>query len=158
MQIEVFILVDRIRSLSIEDGTVQCESAVPVESSIYTGHFPGHPILPGVLLIEAMAQTAGWLILALTRCERFPFLSIVHEAKLRDFVTPGTQLLLEAKLLHEGSGFVKTSNRVVVDGKVKCEAETTFRVMPFPSPVFRENVIAHARRVGFPAEFMPNGG
>jgi len=158
MQIEFFILVDRIRSLSIENGTVECESAVPVESSIYQGHFPGHPILPGVLLIEAMAQTAGWLILALSRCERFPFLSMVNDAKLRDFVTPGTQLLLEAKLLHEGSGFAKTYNRVLVDGKVKCEAETTFRVMPFPSPVFKENVIAHARRVGFPAEFVPNAG
>ena len=158
MQIEFFILVDRIRSLSIENGTVECESAVPVESSIYQGHFPGHPILPGVLLIEAMAQTAGWLILALSRCERFPFLSMVNDAKLRDFVTPGTQLLLEAKLLHEGSGFAKTYNRVLVDGKVKCEAETTFRVMPFPSPVFKENVIAHARRVGFPAEFAPNAG
>lgn len=158
MQIEFFILVDRIRSLSIENGTVECESAVPVESSIYQGHFPGHPILPGVLLIEAMAQTAGWLILALSRCERFPFLSMVNDAKLRDFVTPGTQLLLEAKLLHEGSGFAKTYNRVLVDGKVKCEAETTFRVMPFPSPIFRDNVIAHARRVGFPAEFVPNAG
>lgn len=158
MQIEFFILVDRIRSLSIENGTVQCESAVPVESSIYTGHFPGHPILPGVLLIEAMAQTAGWLILATTRCERFPFLSIVNDAKLRDFVTPGTQLLIESKLLHEGSGFAKTANRVLADGKVKCESETTFRVLPFPSPVFRENVIAHARRVGFPAEFVPNAG
>lgn len=158
MQIEFFILVDRIRSLSIENGTVQCESAVPIESSIYTGHFPGHPILPGVLLIEAMAQTAGWLILAMTKCERFPFLSIVNDAKLRDFVTPGTQLLLEAKLLHEGSGFAKTSNRVMVDGKVKCEAETTFRVLPFPSPVFKQNVVAHALRVGFPAEFVPNAG
>lgn len=158
MQIEVFILVDRIRSLSTGDGLVQCDSAVPVDSSIYLGHFPGHPILPGVLLIESMAQTAGWLILALTKFERFPFLSIVHEAKMRDFVTPGTQLLLEARLLHEGSGFYKTANRVLVDGKVKCEAETTFRVMPFPTPVFRENVLAHAGRVGFPAEYMPNGG
>jgi 3-hydroxyacyl-[acyl-carrier-protein] dehydratase len=156
MQIEVFILVDRIRSLSIEDGIVQCESAVPVDSSIYLGHFPGHPILPGVLLIEAMAQTAGWLILAMTRCERFPFLSMVNNAKLRDFVTPGTQLLIEARMLHEGSGFARTSNRVLVDGKVKCEAETTFRVLPFPSPVFKDNVISHARRVGFPVEFAPH--
>src|SRR5690606_13012156 len=158
MQIDVFILVDRIRSLSIENGLVQCDSAVPVESSIYRGHFPGHPILPGVLLIESMAQTAGWLILGLTKFERFPFLSIVNEAKMRDFVTPGMQLLLEARLLHEGSGFYRTSNRVLVDGKLKCEAETTFRVMPFPSPVFRENVIAQAGRVGFPAELVPNAG
>lgn len=158
MQLEYFILVDRIRSLSIEKGTVQCESKVPVESTIYQGHFPGHPILPGVLLVEAMAQTAGWLILAMTRCERFPFLSIIDDAKLRDFVTPGNDLLLEAKLLHEGSGFARTENRVLVDGKVKCSATTTFRVLPFPSPVFKQTVVAHALRVGFPKEYAANGG
>jgi 3-hydroxyacyl-[acyl-carrier-protein] dehydratase len=154
MRIEYFIMVDRIRELSIEKGIVVCESKVPVESSIYQGHFPGHPILPGVLLIEAMAQTAGWLILAKTKCEKFPFLSIVHEAKLRDFVTPGTDLVLESKLLHEGSGFVKMANKVTANGTLKCSSETTFRVLPFPSPVFKEHLLTHAPRVGFPAEYL----
>lgn len=154
MRIEYFIMVDRIRELSIEKGIVICESKVPVESSIYQGHFPGHPILPGVLLIEAMAQTAGWLILAKTKCEKFPFLSIVHEAKLRDFVTPGTDLVLESRLLHEGSGFVKMANKITADGTLKCSSETTFRVLPFPSPVFKEHLLTHAPRVGFPAEYL----
>jgi 3-hydroxyacyl-[acyl-carrier-protein] dehydratase len=137
---------------------VQCEAAVPVESTIYQGHFPGHPILPGVLLVEAMAQTAGWLILALTKFERFPFLSMINDAKLRDFVTPGAELLIEAKLQHEGSGFARTYNRVLVGDKVKCEATTTFRVLPFPTPVFRQTVTAHALQVGFPAEYVSNAG
>jgi len=158
MQIDFFIMVDRIVSLSIENGTVHCESAVPQNSSIYRGHFPGHPILPGVLLIETMAQTAGWLILGLNKFERFPFLSIVNEAKLRDFVEPGMQLSVEGKLLHEGSGFARTSNRVLVDGKLKCECVTTFRVLQFPSPVFKEHVLAQALRVGYPADLVPNGG
>ncbi len=154
MRIEYFILVDRIRELSIDKGIVVCESQVPVESSIYEGHFPGHPILPGVLLIEAMAQTAGWLILAKTKCEKFPFLSIVHEAKLRDFVTPGTDLVLESKLLHEGSGFVKMQNKVMAGSTLKCSSETTFRVLPFPSPVFKQHLLTHAPRVGFPSEYL----
>ena len=158
MRIEFFIMVDRIRSLSTKDGLVQCEATVPIESTIYQGHFPGHPILPGVLLVEAMAQTAGWLILALTKFERFPFLSMINDAKLRDFVTPGTELLLEARLLHEGSGFARTSNRVLVGDKVTCEATTTFRVLPFPSPVFKQSVTAHALQVGFPAEYVSNAG
>jgi 3-hydroxyacyl-[acyl-carrier-protein] dehydratase len=157
MRIEYFILVDRIRSLSIEDGTVVCEATVPKESTIYLGHFPGHPILPGVLLVEAMAQTAGWLIVAMNRSERFPFLSIINEAKLRDFVTPGTELVLESTLLHEGSGFARTANRVLVGDAVKCESTTTFRVLPFPSPIFKEQLVAHALRIGFPAEFAPHG-
>lgn len=156
MHIEYFVLVDRILSLSVEKGFVQCEAAVPTESSIYLGHFPGHPILPGVLLVEAMAQTAGWLLLALSRAERFPFLSIIHEAKLRDFVRPGTQLLLESTLIHDGSGFAKTSNRVLVGDTVKSECTTTFRVLPFPSPIFKEQLVAHALRIGFPAEFAPH--
>jgi 3-hydroxyacyl-[acyl-carrier-protein] dehydratase len=158
MRIEYFLLVDRIVSLSVEEGLVRCESAVPVESTIYEGHFPGFPVLPGVLLVEAMAQTAGWLVLAMTRCERFPFLSIISEAKFRNFVMPGDKLLVEAKLVHEGSGFLKTSNRVLVGDSVRCEADTTFRVLPFPSPAFKEQLVAHAVRVGFPAEFVTHGG
>lgn len=157
MLIEYFILVDRIRSLSVADGLVQCEAKVPEESTIYRGHFPGHPILPGVLLVEAMAQTAGWLIVAMNRAERFPFLSIINEAKLRDFVEPGADLLIESKLIHDGSGFARTENRVLMGDVVKCESTTTFRVLPFPSPVFKQQVIAHALRIGYPAEFAPDG-
>ncbi len=157
MYIEYFLLVDRIVALSIEEGVVRCEATVPTESTIYQGHFPGFPVLPGVLLIEAMAQNAGWLILAMTRCERFPFLSIINEAKLRNFVRPGNVLLVESKLIHEGSGYIKTENRVLFENAVMCEATTTFRVLPFPSPVFQEKLIAHALKIGFPAEFAPHG-
>jgi 3-hydroxyacyl-[acyl-carrier-protein] dehydratase len=157
MLIEYFVLVDRIRSLSVKDGVVQCEAKVPVDSTIYRGHFPGHPILPGVLLVEAMAQTAGWLIVAMNRAERFPFLSIINEAKLRDFVEPGSDLLIESTLLHDGSGFARTSNRVLIGDTVKCESITTFRVLPFPSPLFRDELVAHAARIGYPLEFLPNG-
>lgn len=153
MRIEYFLLVDRIKSLSIEEGTVCCEATVPAESTIYEGHFPGFPVLPGVLLIEAMAQTAGWLILAMTRCEKFPFLSIINDAKLRNFVRPGSEILVESKLVHEGSGFIKTENRVLFENAVQCEATTTFRVLPFPSPVFQEKLVAHAIKIGFPAEY-----
>jgi 3-hydroxyacyl-[acyl-carrier-protein] dehydratase len=157
MRVEYFLLVDRIQSLSIEEGIVRCEATVPAESTIYEGHFPGFPVLPGVLLIEAMAQTAGWLILAKTRCEKFPFLSIINEAKLRNFVRPGNELLVESKLIHEGSGYIKTENRVLFENAVMCEAATTFRVLAFPSPVFQEKLVAHALRIGFPAEYANYG-
>ncbi len=81
-----------------------------------------------------MAQTSGWLIIAATKFTRMPFLAAVKEAKLRSFVTPGQQLALSAKLLHEGSGFAVTQAEIRCDGKLVCNAELTFRVVEFPEP------------------------
>ena len=65
--------------------------------------------MPGVLFIETMAQTAGWLVIAVTHFRRMPFLAAVKEAKLRTFVTPGQLLSVAAELVHEGSGYAMTA-------------------------------------------------
>ena len=64
MRIEYFQLIDRITALDLADHTIKTEALVPTESTIFEGHFPGYPLMPGVLLIESMAQTCGWLIVA----------------------------------------------------------------------------------------------
>ena len=69
MQIEYFQLIDRILDLRLDEKTITVEAKVPTESTIFEGHFPGYPIMPGVLLIESMAQTSGWLLLALMKFE-----------------------------------------------------------------------------------------
>ena len=153
MRLEYFELVDRIVRLSVPNGVVQAAARVPMQSPIFEGHFPDHPIMPGVLLIEAMAQTSGWIILALSKFERMPFLVGVTHAKLRNFVMPGTDLQLTAKVLHEGSGYVKTQTQVLVEDAPTCSAELTFRVLPFPTPVFKRMVKTAAQRVEFPMEF-----
>src|ERR1700730_8997942 len=104
MRLEYFQLIDRIVGLSLDDGKIRAETTIPHKSTVFEGHFPGHPRMPGVLLIEAMAQTSGWLLIALAGFERMAFLAAVKEAKLRRFVTPGELLSLEAVLLHQGSG------------------------------------------------------
>jgi len=86
MRLEYFQLVDRIVALDLDARTITAHGQVPQTSTIFEGHFPGHPLMPGVLLIEAMAQTSGWLIIGITRFERMPFLAAVREAKLRTFV------------------------------------------------------------------------
>ena len=91
--------------------------------------------MPGVLLTEAMAQSSGWLLLAVTKFERMPFLAMVKEAKMRGFVSPGQLLTIEAKIEHEGSGFAVTSAKGRVGSELKCSAELTFRQIPFPDPV-----------------------
>ena len=88
MHLEYFQLIDRILDLNIGEKTITVEAQVPQHSTIFEGHFPGYPIMPGVLLIESMAQTSGWFLLALMKFERMPFLAAVKEAKMRGFVVP----------------------------------------------------------------------
>ena len=157
MRLEYFQLIDRIVEITLADRTIRTEATVPLASTIFEGHFPGHPLMPGVLLIEAMAQTAGWLVIAATRFTRMPFLAAVKEAKLRHFVNPGQVLAISAELIHEGSGFAVTKAKVVADGKPVCNAEITFRVMEFPNPEFRATMEEWAARLEFPMGALADG-
>src|SRR6267154_5725205 len=98
MQLEYFQLIVRIVDLHVSERTITVEAQVPLQNTIFEGHFPGYPIMPGVLLIEAMAQSSGWLLIALTKFQRMPFLAAVKEAKMRSFVSPGDQLMVEASI------------------------------------------------------------
>jgi 3-hydroxyacyl-[acyl-carrier-protein] dehydratase len=157
MRIEYFQLIDRIIDLNLNDLTIRVEANVPTESTIFEGHFPGRPLMPGVLLIESMAQASGWLIIGRTRFEKMPFLAALKEVKLRTFVTPGQALVVSAKITHEGSGFTLTEAEVRVDGKMICSAEITFRVVNFPEGDFRANMNEVARRIAFPIESLMHG-
>jgi 3-hydroxyacyl-[acyl-carrier-protein] dehydratase len=157
MRIEYFQLIDRIVEIDIAARQIRAEAVVPQSSTIFEGHFPGFPILPGVLLIEAMAQTSGWLVIALTKFERMPFLASVKEAKLRRFVEPGKVLSLTADVVHEGSGFAVAEAKGACDGKVVCAAQITFRVVDFPGPEFRAHMDATAVKLGFPQEARGHG-
>ena len=152
MRLEYFQLIDRIVSLSVADRTIEVEAVVPDESTIFEGHFPGYPLMPGVLLIESMAQTSGWLVIALTRFERMPFLAQVKDAKLRKFVHPGARLSITASLVHEGSGFAVTRAEVAHEGKPMCNAELRFGVTGFPTDDFRDVMRSWAERIEFPMD------
>src|SRR3981189_3013423 len=156
MRIEYFQLIDRIIDLDMDKKTISVEAQVPKESTIFEGHFPGYPIMPGVLLIESMAQTSGWLLLALMNFERMPFLAAVKEAKMRGFVSPGELLKIDASIVHEGSGFAITAAKVSVGGELRCNATITFRHIPFPNPDLRGHMEAMAKRIGFPQQAIPH--
>src|ERR1700724_2472209 len=154
MHLEYFQLIDRIVDLNVGERTITVEAQVPEKNTIFEGHFPGHPIMPGVLLIEAMAQTSGWLLIALTKFERMPFLAAIKEAKMRGFVSPGDLLSIEASLVHEGSGYAITAAKVRVGGKLRSEATITFGVVPFPHPDLRVHMDAMAAKIGFPLQAL----
>jgi 3-hydroxyacyl-[acyl-carrier-protein] dehydratase len=157
MRIEYFQLIDRILALNLADNTIRTEAVVPTSSTIFEGHFPGYPLMPGALLIESMAQTSGWLIVARTGFERMPFLAALKDVKLRTFVSPGERVLLSAKLVHDGSGYAIMAAEGRVEDKVVCDATITFRIMPFPNVEFRTSMQQAAMRLEFPMETVVNG-
>ena len=152
MNLDYFQLIDRIVDLNLEAKTITVEALVPEKHTIFEGHFPGFPIMPGVLLTEAMAQSCGWLILGVLKFERMPFLAIVKEAKMRGFVSPGQVLTIDAKLEHEGSGFAVAKAKGRIGKDQKCSAEITFGLSPFPDPAFRVHMDAMANKIGFPLQ------
>jgi 3-hydroxyacyl-[acyl-carrier-protein] dehydratase len=157
MRIEYFQLIDRIVDLDLANQTIRTEARVPTASTIFEGHFPGYPLMPGVLLIEAMAQTSGWLVIGVTKFTRMPFFAASKEAKLRSFVTPGQTLALSAKLLHEGSGYAVTKAEIRCEDKLVCNAELTFRVVEFPNAEFRANMEKMAAILEFPMGALADG-
>ncbi len=154
MQLEYFHLIDRIVDLNVDERTIVVEAQVPQHNTIFEGHFPGYPLMPGVLLIEAMAQTSGWLLIALNKFERMPFLAAVKEAKMRSFVNPGELLKIDARVAHDGSGYAITEAKIRVNGQLRCNATITFGIVPFPNPDLRGYMDAMAKRIGFPQQVL----
>ncbi|MBL4757879.1 MAG: beta-hydroxyacyl-ACP dehydratase [Rhizobiales bacterium] len=142
MRLAYFQMIDTISTLDCENGLVEAIANVPSESTIFEGHFPGMPLLPGVLLIETMAQASGYLLLASRKFEAMPFLAAVKDVKLRTFVEPNTKLTVTATLEHAGSGFDVTKAEIKSDGKRICNAQLTFRSMPFPEESLKQEMLS----------------
>lgn len=142
MQLEYFQMIDRIPSVDLEAKVLNATSVVPDESPVFEGHFPGHPLVPGVLMIETMAQASGILIMHTIDFEKIPLLAGVKEGKLRDFVGPKTEIEIKAEIEHEGSGFAVTRAEIRSKGKRVANAQLTFTIMPFPSPDLQDTIKA----------------
>jgi 3-hydroxyacyl-[acyl-carrier-protein] dehydratase len=116
------LMVDRVIEMG-EDSIVGLKN-VTVNEPHFTGHFPGFPVMPGVLIIEAMAQVGGILIGKLGPHTRgkIMFLASVEEAKFRRPVVPGDQLRIEMKILRLKHSVAKMRGLATVDGQVAAEA------------------------------------
>jgi len=141
MLLEYFQMIDTVEELDPDNGKIVARADVPMESTVFEGHFPGTPLVPGVLLIETMAQASGFMLLSRLRFEKMPFLANVTGAKMRTFVEPGDILRVEAELEHDGSGFARTRAQISSGGKKICDSKLMFRIMPFPNDELKGNML-----------------
>ncbi len=128
------LLVDRVVSLEI-DNEIHAVKAVSFNEGFFQGHFPGRPIMPGVLQIEALAQAAGILAvetLELAGSGKLVYFMAIEEAKFRNPVEPGVLLDLRAGFVQKRARVCKFWGKASVDGKVTCEVNFTAMIADAP--------------------------
>lgn len=123
-----FLLVDRILEFDAEHAVGL--KNVTLNEPYFQGHFPGHAVMPGVLIIEAMAQVAGVASLRrISGTKMIVFLTGIDHARFRDRVLPGDQLRIETRLVKEKSNFHVVAGVAKVGDKIVCEAELMFMLI-----------------------------
>ena len=129
------LLVDRIETLDPGVSIVGIK-AVSINEDFFNGHFPGRPIMPGVLIVEALAQTAGVLAvhsLGLEGTGKLVYFMAIEEAKFRAPVEPGCLLRLVVEVVQMRSKVCKFAGRALVEGKLAAEARFTAMIADAPA-------------------------
>jgi 3-hydroxyacyl-[acyl-carrier-protein] dehydratase len=129
------LLVDRVEELVV-DQRIAAIKAVTINEDFFNGHFPGRPIMPGVLIVEALAQAAGVLAvesLGLAGSGKLVYFMAIDGAKFRAPVEPGVLLRLEVEFVQKRSSVCKFAGRALVDGKLAAEANFTAMIADPPA-------------------------
>ncbi len=124
-----FLLVDRILQINLEENEILGVKNVTVNEPFFQGHFPGAPIMPGVLLLEALAQTGGILVYKKGYTKKIAVLLNVANAKFRKPVVPGDVLYLHVKGLHISGTGGKIRAKAMIQEHLAVEAELSFALV-----------------------------
>jgi beta-hydroxyacyl-ACP dehydratase FabZ len=118
-----FLLIDRV--LEMDETSIRAIKNVTFNEPHFLGHFPGIPVMPGVLIVEAMAQAAGYMLLSGVedREGRLIYFTGIDNCRFRKPVVPGDTLVFEAEVVSKRRNFAKIRGRALVDGELVCEAE-----------------------------------
>ena len=129
------LLVDRVEEL-VKDERIVAIKAVTINEGFFAGHFPGRPIMPGVLIVEALAQAAGILAvesLGLAGSGKLVYFMAIDGAKFRAPVEPGVLLRLECEFVQKRASVCKFAGRALIDGKLAAEANFTAMIADPPA-------------------------
>ena len=129
------LLVDRVEEIVV-DQRIRAVKAVSINEDFFNGHFPGRPIMPGVLIVEALAQAAGILAvesLGLAGSGKLVYFMAIDGAKFRTPVEPGVLLSLEVEFVQKRSSVCKFAGKALVNGKVAAEASFTAMIADPPA-------------------------
>lgn len=128
-----FLLIDRVLEIERQQRIVAIKN-VTVNEPHFQGHFPDYPIMPGVLMVEAIAQAGGALLLTEIpdRESKLMVFTGIESARFRRPVTPGDQLRIEVTVVNWRSRAVKMQGAITVEGKLVCEATVTCQLVPRP--------------------------
>ncbi len=129
------LLVDRVEEL-VRDKSISAIKAVTINENFFQGHFPGRPIMPGVLIVEALAQAAGVLAVEsmdLAGSGKLVYFMAIDGAKFRLPVEPGVLLRLDVEFVQKRSSVCKFAGRASVDGKLAAEANFTAMIADAPA-------------------------
>jgi len=129
------LLVDRVEKI-VPDQSITAIKAVSMNEGFFQGHFPGRPIMPGVLIVEALAQAAGILAvesLGLANSGKLVYFMAIEGAKFRTPVEPGCLLQLDVEFVQKRASVCKFAGRASVDGKLAAEANFTAMIADPPA-------------------------
>ena len=122
------LLVDRI--LEVSDTSAKGIKNVTINEAFFQGHYPGRPIMPGVLILEAMAQTGAVILLGNPAYKgMIPVIGAIDDVKYRRQVVPGDQLLIDVELLWMRQGVGRIKATATVDGDLAAQMELTFKLL-----------------------------
>jgi beta-hydroxyacyl-ACP dehydratase FabZ len=127
-----FVMIDRV--LEIDGDKIRALKNVSYDEPFFNGHFPGSPVMPGVLLVEGMAQAGGYLVLrdVEDREGKLIYFSGIDGCRFRRPVVPGDQVIFEIEILRRRRTFAKLHGKALVDGEVACEANLTSAMVERP--------------------------